>query len=51
MTSCLTDYIEFSEMLEFLADLSLNAPDFETARKALRLQTKLQEYWYGKTEE
>lgn len=30
-----------SEILDFLADLSLNAPNFEVARAALRLQSYL----------
>jgi hypothetical protein len=40
------DYIELSELLEFLADLSLDAPDFETARGALSLQGKLKDYYF-----
>jgi hypothetical protein len=44
---CIMDYIELSELLEFLADLSLNAPDFETALGALKLQTKLSQYYFG----
>jgi hypothetical protein len=35
------DYIEISELLEILADLSLNAPNFEIAEAALKLQTQL----------
>ena len=33
--------VELSELLEFLADLSLNAETFEIVRAALRLQTRL----------
>ena len=33
--------VELSELLDFLADLSLNAETFEIARAALRLQTRL----------
>lgn len=33
--------VELSELLEFLADLSLNGETFEIARAALRLQTEL----------
>jgi hypothetical protein len=32
--------------MEFLADLSLDAPDFETARGALSLQGKLKDYYF-----
>jgi hypothetical protein len=39
-------YIEISELLNFLADLSLDAPDFETALAALRLQSALQKYYF-----
>ena len=41
------DYIELSELLEFLADLTINASDFETALGALKLQTKIQEYYFS----
>ena len=41
------DYIEISELLEFLADLSLDAPNFEIAEAALKLQTKLSQYYFG----
>jgi hypothetical protein len=40
------DYIELSELLEYLADLSLEAPDFETALAALKLQSALQKYYF-----
>jgi hypothetical protein len=40
------DYIELSELLEFLADLSLEAEDFEVARGALSLQGKLKDYYF-----
>lgn len=40
------DYIELSELLEFLADLSLNAPTFEVASAALRLQTSLADFYF-----
>lgn len=40
------DYIELSELLEFLADLSLEADDFETAVGALKLQGKLKDYYF-----
>lgn len=40
------DYIELSELLEFLADLSLNADDFETASGALSLQTRLMDHYF-----
>ena len=40
------DYIELSELLEFLADLTLNAEDFEVARAALRLQTALSDFYF-----
>lgn len=33
--------VELAELLEILADLSLNAETFEIARAALRLQTEL----------
>lgn len=33
--------VELSELLDFLADLSLNAEDFEVAKSALKLQTLL----------
>ena len=41
------DYIELSELLEYLADLSLEAPDFETALAALKLQSALQKYYFS----
>lgn len=40
------DYIELSELLEFLADLTMDAPDFETALGALKLQSALTEYYF-----
>jgi hypothetical protein len=40
------DYIELSELLEFLADLTLDAPTDEIALAALRLQTSLQKYYF-----
>jgi hypothetical protein len=40
------DYIEISELLEFLADLTMDAPDFETALGALKLQTAIQNYYF-----
>jgi hypothetical protein len=40
------DYIELSELLDFLADLTLDAPDFETALGALKLQSALQKYYF-----
>jgi hypothetical protein len=40
------DYIEISELLEFLADLTIYADDFETALGALKLQTAIQEYYW-----
>ena len=43
------DYIELSELLEFLADLTLDAPDFETALAALKLQSALQQYYFPTT--
>jgi hypothetical protein len=39
-------YFELSELLDFLADLTLEAEDFETALKALKLQTALTEYYF-----
>lgn len=44
------DYIELSELLEFLADLTLEAEDFETARAALSLQGKLKAYYFPSAE-
>jgi hypothetical protein len=43
---CTMDYIELSELLEWLADLSLDAPDFETALAALKLQSALKNYYF-----
>jgi len=40
------DYIEISELLEFLADLTIYADDFETALGALKLQTAIQDYYW-----
>jgi hypothetical protein len=40
------DYIELSELLEFLADLTLEAEDFETALAALKLQSKVTAYYF-----
>lgn len=40
------DYIEISELLEFLADLTLDAPTFEIAESALKLQTAIQNYYF-----
>ena len=40
------DYIELSELLTFLADLTLDAPDFETARDALALQTRVMDHYF-----
>jgi len=40
------DYIELSELLEFLADLTLDAPDFETALAALKLQSALKNHYF-----
>lgn len=46
---CAMDYIELSELLDFLADLTLDAPDFETALGALKLQSALQQYYFPTT--
>jgi len=43
------DYIELSELLEYLADLTLDAPSFEIAVGALKLQTALQMYYFPTT--
>jgi hypothetical protein len=40
------DYIELSEILEFLADLTLDAPTPEIAVAALRLQTALSQFYF-----
>ena len=38
----MTDDVKLAEILEFLADLSLNGPTFEIAVAALRLQNELE---------
>ena len=40
------DYIELSELLEYLADLSIEHPDPDVAVGALRLQTALQNHYF-----
>ena len=40
------DYIEISELLEFLADLSLNGETFEICLGALQLQGRIQKYYF-----
>ncbi len=42
------DYIEISELLETLADLTLDAPNYEIAAAALRLQTEITEFLRSK---
>lgn len=39
--------LDYSELLDYLADLSINGPTFEVALAALKLQTALISY-YGK---
>ena len=46
---CAMDYIELSELLEYLADLTLDAPSFEIAVGALKLRTALQMYYFPTT--
>jgi hypothetical protein len=41
MTSQVVHLVKFHELLEILADLSLNGETFEIAHAALRLQTEL----------
>jgi hypothetical protein len=43
------DYIELSELLEFLADLTIEHPDPEVAVGALKLQSALQKYYFPTT--
>ena len=40
------DYIELSELLEYLADLTIEHPDPDVAVGALKLQTALQQYYF-----
>ena len=40
------DYIELSELLEYLADLTIEHPDPDVAVGALKLQTALQKYYF-----
>jgi len=37
--------VEFSEFLDFLADLSVNGETFEICLSALKLQTALKEFY------
>lgn len=43
------DYIELSELLEYLADLTIEHPDPVVAVSALKLQSALQMYYFPTT--
>jgi len=40
------DYLEISELLEFLADLSVEGESYEICLSALQLQTRIQNYYF-----
>lgn len=40
------DYLEISELLEFLADLSVEGETYEICLSALQLQTRIQNYYF-----
>jgi len=40
------DYFEISELLEFLADLSVEGESYEICLSALQLQTRIQNYYF-----
>lgn len=44
------DYIDLSELLEFLADLSVEGETFEICLSALQLQTRIQKYYFPSLE-
>ena len=44
------DYIELSELLNFLADLSVEGETFEICLSALQLQTRIQKYYFPSLE-
>jgi hypothetical protein len=40
------DYLEISELLEFLADLTIEGETYEICLSALQLQTRIQNYYF-----
>lgn len=44
------DYLEISELLEFLADLSVEGETYEICLSALQLQTRIQNYYFPSVE-